>query len=206
MAQIHFTVGLPIGIHRGQPNMACFHIVPLLSPPSASFILPEVQRCPVVNVESLLLIPNCPCNASKIGKWLIGGSIPEKSKGGQLYNTCLVFNPEGHIVAKHRKVMLFLPISSLFTGKPAHPNATAEVLAPIHLPYIPYTTRGVPYVSLLVCSLCHVMSFLFIFYWGPFYSVDTLEIYLNLTMASTGSESQPIRRISSFENCSSPSL
>jgi len=38
--------------------------------------------------------------------WLIGGSIPERD-GDKVYNTCLVFDPEGRIVAKHRKVHLF---------------------------------------------------------------------------------------------------
>jgi len=38
--------------------------------------------------------------------WLVGGSIPEKHEG-KLYNTCLVVDPEGNFVAKHRKVHLF---------------------------------------------------------------------------------------------------
>jgi len=51
------------------------------------------------------------CNESKrLGVWLIGGSIPEREiVDGQekLYNTCLVINSAGEIVAKHRKVHLF---------------------------------------------------------------------------------------------------
>jgi len=38
--------------------------------------------------------------------WLIGGSCPEKFED-RLYNTCLIFNPEGQVVAKHRKIHLF---------------------------------------------------------------------------------------------------
>ncbi|KAK3095721.1 hypothetical protein FSP39_018053 [Pinctada imbricata] len=38
--------------------------------------------------------------------FLIGGSIPEESDG-KLYNTCCVYNPDGNLVAKHRKVHLF---------------------------------------------------------------------------------------------------
>lgn len=38
--------------------------------------------------------------------WLVGGSVPEKD-GDKIYNTCLVFDPQGTIVAKHRKVHLF---------------------------------------------------------------------------------------------------
>ena len=41
----------------------------------------------------------------------MGGSIPEVVKEDndetKIYNTCLVFNPEGEVVAKHRKVHLF---------------------------------------------------------------------------------------------------
>ncbi|XP_063407095.1 omega-amidase NIT2-like [Mytilus trossulus] len=38
--------------------------------------------------------------------FLIGGSIPEEDNG-ILYNTCTVYNPEGNMIAKHRKVHLF---------------------------------------------------------------------------------------------------
>lgn len=40
------------------------------------------------------------------GLFLVGGSIPELS-GGLLYNTSVVFNPKGEIIAKHRKAHLF---------------------------------------------------------------------------------------------------
>lgn len=35
--------------------------------------------------------------------YLIGGSIPEK-EGDRLYNTCTVFDNNGNLIAKHRKV------------------------------------------------------------------------------------------------------
>lgn len=38
--------------------------------------------------------------------WIVGGSVPERD-GSLLYNTCLVFNAEGQVVGKHRKVHLF---------------------------------------------------------------------------------------------------
>ena len=54
------------------------------------------------------------------GLWLVAGSIPEKAPLGRgeaphpksgldfhLYNTALVFSPEGQLVAKHRKAHLF---------------------------------------------------------------------------------------------------
>lgn len=38
--------------------------------------------------------------------WIVGGSIAERD-GDKLYNTCLIFDPNGVRVAKHRKVHLF---------------------------------------------------------------------------------------------------
>ncbi|WCJ29370.1 Omega-amidase NIT2 [Euphorbia peplus] len=37
---------------------------------------------------------------------IVGGSIPERS-GDRLYNTCCVFNTQGNLIAKHRKIHLF---------------------------------------------------------------------------------------------------
>ncbi|KAJ7273443.1 carbon-nitrogen hydrolase [Mycena haematopus] len=46
--------------------------------------------------------------AKETKTWLIGGSIPERDIGGDnLYNTCTVYNPDGDLVAMHRKVHLF---------------------------------------------------------------------------------------------------
>ncbi|KAF9986600.1 hypothetical protein BGZ65_006958, partial [Modicella reniformis] len=40
--------------------------------------------------------------------YLIGGSIPERDLAdNKIYNTCTVYNPEGTIIATHRKVHLF---------------------------------------------------------------------------------------------------
>ncbi|KAJ9095838.1 hypothetical protein QFC20_006547 [Naganishia adeliensis] len=42
------------------------------------------------------------------GVWVIGGSIPEIEKAtDKIYNTCTVYNPNGDLVVKHRKVHLF---------------------------------------------------------------------------------------------------
>ena len=53
--------------------------------------------------------------AHELDMWIVGGSVPERvtttNEGGaeveNIYNTCLVLNPEGVVVAKHRKVHLF---------------------------------------------------------------------------------------------------
>ena len=45
--------------------------------------------------------------ASRHGVYLVGGSIPERSADGRLYNTSLVLAPDGGFIAKHRKLHLF---------------------------------------------------------------------------------------------------
>ena len=46
-------------------------------------------------------------SAQRYGVWIVGGSVPERDENEKIYNTCLVFNPDGKVVAKHRKVHLF---------------------------------------------------------------------------------------------------
>jgi predicted amidohydrolase len=41
--------------------------------------------------------------------WLAAGSVPELGPGGQLYDTAVVFNPQGQLVAWHRKAHLYSP-------------------------------------------------------------------------------------------------
>lgn len=48
------------------------------------------------------------CNkAISTNAWIIGGSVPEVDTDSKVYNTCIVVNSEGEIVAKHRKIHLF---------------------------------------------------------------------------------------------------
>ena len=50
------------------------------------------------------------CVAISCDKLDIAGSIPEREIAGakeRLFNTCVVINPSGEIVGKHRKVHLF---------------------------------------------------------------------------------------------------
>lgn len=55
--------------------------------------------------------------ACKEGITIVGGSIPERS-GGDLYNTCCVFAPNGELLAKHRKVRIYICVFGLkITGK-----------------------------------------------------------------------------------------
>ncbi len=45
--------------------------------------------------------------ADEKGIFLVGGSIPEITENGDIYNTSYVFNNKGEEIAKHRKIHLF---------------------------------------------------------------------------------------------------
>ena len=48
-------------------------------------------------------------DARRYGIWLIPGSMFEKREDGRIFNTSVVINPEGEIVAKYSKMFPFLP-------------------------------------------------------------------------------------------------
>ena len=77
-------------------------------------VLPEMFNCPYdtkvmseyaeeYNGETAQVLASL---AKELGVYIIGGSIPEKS-GDKLYNTCLIFNNEGAIIGRHRKIHMF---------------------------------------------------------------------------------------------------
>jgi predicted amidohydrolase len=47
--------------------------------------------------------------ARRRAMWLAAGSVPELGNDGLVYDTALVFNPRGELVARHRKVHLYPP-------------------------------------------------------------------------------------------------
>eukprot|EP00560_Eucampia_antarctica_P006084 CAMPEP_0197824460 /NCGR_PEP_ID=MMETSP1437-20131217/1692_1 /TAXON_ID=49252 ORGANISM="Eucampia antarctica, Strain CCMP1452" /NCGR_SAMPLE_ID=MMETSP1437 /ASSEMBLY_ACC=CAM_ASM_001096 /LENGTH=316 /DNA_ID=CAMNT_0043424085 /DNA_START=150 /DNA_END=1100 /DNA_ORIENTATION=+ len=68
--------------------------------------VPEVgeQQPSSVDSPSIYLLVQL---AKEHSIYIVGGSIPEISKNGKMYNTCVCVDPSGTIVAKHRKVHLF---------------------------------------------------------------------------------------------------
>lgn len=44
--------------------------------------------------------------AADAGVVLVGGSVPERDRAGKLFNTCLVFDAAGKLLAKHRKARM----------------------------------------------------------------------------------------------------
>jgi omega-amidase len=94
--------------------------------PEFAEVVPEVGETPDPKVSpSIAMLCD---SARELGLWLVGGSVPERqpspaavvaaAAGGsadagtadmrqRLFNTCVVVNPQGKIVGKHRKVHLF---------------------------------------------------------------------------------------------------
>lgn len=77
-------------------------------------VLPEMFNCPYssgyfrkfANAENGESVEAMSRWARENGIILVGGTIPE-TEGDKLYNTCFVFNEQGEVIAKHRKVHLF---------------------------------------------------------------------------------------------------
>ncbi|XP_054458755.1 omega-amidase NIT2 [Anoplopoma fimbria] len=70
------------------------------SPYGTSFFSQYAERIPG---ETSQLLSD---TAKENQVYLVGGSIPEED-GGKLYNSCLVFGPDGELILKHRKIHLF---------------------------------------------------------------------------------------------------
>ena len=63
--------------------------------------------------------------AKDLSVHLIGGSVPERDENDKLFNTCLIYGPDGSLLGKHRKIHLFdidIPGGQKFTE--------SEVLSP----------------------------------------------------------------------------
>lgn len=69
-----------------------------LPPASDSKAMISAELAPTARLLSDLAV--------ELKVWIVGGSLPELD-GDRVYNTSLVFNPSGEIVARHRKVHLF---------------------------------------------------------------------------------------------------
>jgi formamidase len=54
--------------------------------------------------------------ARDAGLWLIPGSVYEQGENGAMHNTCLVFSPDGELVARYRKVFPWEPHETCTPG------------------------------------------------------------------------------------------
>ena len=124
-------------------------------------ILPEIWNSPYAttsfptNAELLPNIGECPNEADspsanmmsdqakKFGVYVIGGSIPEKEidrKHGveKIYNTCLIINPRGYIVGKHRKLHLFdIDVPGKITFKESDSLTAGDEVCTVETPWGP---------------------------------------------------------------------
>lgn len=75
--------------------------------------------------------------AKETGCWLIGGSIPEiEESSDKIYNTATAYDPEGNLVAKHRKVHLFdIDIPGRQTFKESDTLSPGESLTSFTAPF-----------------------------------------------------------------------
>lgn len=77
-------------------------------------VLPEMFNCPYENKYFPLfaeIYPGCTTNvlsnlAKELEIYIVGGSIPEK-EDDRIYNTSYIFDIEGKLIGKHRKMHLF---------------------------------------------------------------------------------------------------
>lgn len=81
--------------------------------PEFAEILPEVGHSCIGSSTSPSAEMLCRV-AKELGVWLVGGSVPEREQNKEdtnqkdkIYNTCVVVNPDGIVVGKHRKAHLF---------------------------------------------------------------------------------------------------
>jgi predicted amidohydrolase len=58
--------------------------------------------------------------ARRASMWLVAGSVPELGDDGALYNTALVYDPKGELVAWHRKAHLYPPTSEPSIFRPGN--------------------------------------------------------------------------------------
>ena len=54
--------------------------------------------------------------AGDLGVWLVPGSVSERGADGRIYNTALVYSPEGRLAASYRKVFPWRPYETCASG------------------------------------------------------------------------------------------
>jgi len=78
-------------------------------------VLPEMFCCPYLNKA---FVENAEPAGGTVWRFLseaaksneimlVGGTMPEQSEDGRLFNTCFVFNEKGEQIARHRKLHLY---------------------------------------------------------------------------------------------------
>ena len=74
--------------------------------------------------------------ARECGIYLVGGSIPERGADGKVYNTCVVVDPAGEILCKHRKMHLFdIDVPGKITFKESDTLSAGDAFTTFETPY-----------------------------------------------------------------------
>jgi formamidase len=134
----------------GDPEATLAHLaerVPqlrTLAPHAKLLLLPELHL-PSLPARQVVEIPGpltvaLGALARESGLWLVPGTVYEKGENGAVHNTCLVFSPEGQLVARYRKVF------------PWEPHETCA-------PGDGFTVFDIPGVGRLGLSICYDGSF-----------------------------------------------
>jgi predicted amidohydrolase len=81
---------------------------------------PDAERNDKLRRSAVLLDSDLVSDLSQIardaGVWLIPGSICERGPEGELFNTALVFSPDGELVARYRKMFPWRPFEPYDAG------------------------------------------------------------------------------------------
>nr|XP_050030746.1 omega-amidase NIT2-like [Dermacentor andersoni] len=103
--------------------------------------------------------------ANSNGVYLVGGTMAERD-GDLLYNTCLVYGPDGELIAKHRKLHLFdVDIPGKMTVKESDCFAAGDSPTTFDTPYckvglgICYDLRFAELASLYAKQGCKLLLF-----------------------------------------------
>jgi predicted amidohydrolase len=89
--------------------------------------------------------------AAALGVWLIPGSVPELGDGEHVYNTQVVFDPSGNLVASYRKVFPWRPYEAWSSGHEFEvfdvPDAGRGGLSICYDAWFPESTRSVAWLG-----------------------------------------------------------
>src|ERR1700752_11111 len=89
--------------------------------------------------------------AAALGVWLIPGSVPELGDGGRVYNTQVVFDPTGNLIASYRKVFPWRPYEGWSSGHEFEvfdmPDTGRGGLSICYDAWFPESTRSVAWLG-----------------------------------------------------------
>jgi predicted amidohydrolase len=118
IAQWHPVCGDP----RGNLEDALNHVESLAARGCELVVLPELWACgydaATLGDDAVLAAEpldgergrQLAAAASRHGIWLFAGSVPEIGGDGRLFNTAVVYAPDGSLRARHRKMHLYTPL------------------------------------------------------------------------------------------------